>query len=214
MNIGLLVFPHVEELDVIGPWEMFSLWRQLDGGPSNCLTVAERLEPVNCANGLSIHPHVCFEACPVLDVLLVPGGQGTRAEVFNARLLEFVAAQARSCQAVLSVCTGAFVLQAAGLLAGKRATTHWASLDRLRAFGNVAVVVERFTRDGTIWCSAGVSAGIDLALYFIAEAAGAEVAGKVQFDAEYIHRVLFMAITTLVIKPQPVSVRPLDPWSI
>lgn len=185
MNIGFLVFPQVEELDVIGPWEMFSLWKQLDGGPQSCLTVAERLEPVICANGLSINPHVSFEACPALDVLLVPGGQGTRAEVFNSRLLEFVAAQARSCQAVLSVCTGAFVLQAAGLLSGKRATTHWASLDRLRALGDVEVVAERFTRDGMIWCSAGVSAGIDLSLRFIAEVAGAEVAGKVQFDAEY-----------------------------
>ncbi|MCT0211087.1 MAG: DJ-1/PfpI family protein [Cyanobium sp.] len=185
MDIGLLVFPQVEELDVIGPWEMFSLWKQHDGGPSSCLTVAERLEPVVCANGLSINPHVSFEACPALDVLLVPGGQGTRVEVFNPCLLEFVAEQARSCQAVLSVCTGAFLLQAAGLLAGKRATTHWASLDRLRAFGDVEVVEERFTRDGMIWCSAGVSAGIDLTLRFIAEVAGEEVAGKVQFDAEY-----------------------------
>ena len=100
-------------------------------------------------------------------------------------LLDFVARQARSCQAVLSVCTGAFVLHAAGLLAGKRATTHWAQLDRLRALGDVQVVEERWTRDGQVWTSAGVSAGFDLMLQLIADVAGAQVAGQVQLAAEY-----------------------------
>jgi transcriptional regulator GlxA family with amidase domain len=97
-----------------------------------------------------------------------------------------VAEQARACQAVLSVCTGSFVLHAAGLLAGRKATTHWASLARLRALGDVEVVEERFTRDGPIWCGAGVSAGIDLTLRFIAETAGEAAAGQVQFAAEYV----------------------------
>jgi len=86
---------------------------------------------------------------------------------------------------VLSVCTGSFVLHAAGLLAGRRVTTHWASLDRLRALGDVNVVEERFVRDGKIWSSAGVSAGIDLTLAFIADVAGEEAAAKVQFASEY-----------------------------
>jgi transcriptional regulator GlxA family with amidase domain len=184
MTFGILVFPHVEELDFVGPWEMATMWQQVAGGP-NCVVVAENATPVPCAKGLSINPHVTFVDCPPLDYLLVPGGQGTRTEVNNVKLLEFVAKQGSSCKAVLSVCTGSFVLHAAGLLAGKRATTHWGSLERLRALGNVEVVEERFVRDGTVWSSAGVSAGIDLTLAFIAETAGEEAAAKVQFASEY-----------------------------
>jgi transcriptional regulator GlxA family with amidase domain len=128
---------------------------------------------------------VSFADCPALDWLLVPGGMGTRREVDNPLLLDFVAAKAKHCKAVLSVCTGAFVLHAAGLLSGKSATTHWASLDRLRALGDVKVVEARHVRDGAVWTSAGVSAGIDLMLAFIASQAGEEAAGKVQFQSEY-----------------------------
>jgi transcriptional regulator GlxA family with amidase domain len=110
---------------------------------------------------------------------------GTRKEVNNLVLEGFIATQSRKCKAVLSVCTGAFLLHKAGLLSGKKATTHWNSLDRLRSLGDVTVIEERFVRDGNIWTSAGVSAGIDLMLAFIADFAGDETAGKVQFAAEY-----------------------------
>jgi len=185
MNFGVLLFPQVEELDFVGPWEMISMWKKVADGPANCLLVAESMAPVLCAKGMSVNPHTSFENCPPLDYLLLPGGQGTRAEVNNPKLLSFVASQATHCQALLSVCTGAFLLHAAGLLQGKRATTHWASLQRLRALGDVQVIEERYTQDGKIWCSAGVSAGIDLTLKFIAETAGEAAAGKVQFAAEY-----------------------------
>lgn len=185
MKFGIVVFPQVEELDFVGPWEMLTMWKQVARGPQSCLLVAERKEPVECAKGLSINPHVSFDECPPLDFLLVPGGQGTRTEVSNPRMLQFVATQGRSCKAILSVCTGSFVLHAAGLLSGKKATTHWGSLDRLRALGDVEVVEERFTQDGNVWCSAGVSAGIDLMLHFIAQTAGENAAGQVQFTAEY-----------------------------
>jgi transcriptional regulator GlxA family with amidase domain len=185
MNFGVLVFPQVEELDFVGPWEMLTMWSKFAGGPENCLIVAQTLQPVTCAKGLSVNPHVSFETCPALDYLLIPGGQGTRVEVTNQTLLGFVATQAQTCKALLSVCTGSFVLHAAGLLAGRRATTHWASLDRLRALGNVEVVETRFVQDSNVWSSAGVSAGTDLMLAFIASVAGEEGAGKVQFAAEY-----------------------------
>lgn len=185
MKFGMLIFPQVEELDFVGPWEMVTMWKQVAGGPETCLVVAQSMAPVSCAKGLSVNPHVDFDSCPQLDFLLVPGGQGTRTEVGNPTLVAFVARQASGCRAVLSVCTGAFVLHAAGLLAGRKATTHWGSLERLRALGDVQVVEQRFTRDGNIWCSAGVSAGIDLTLSLIAEVAGADAAGKVQFAAEY-----------------------------
>jgi transcriptional regulator GlxA family with amidase domain len=185
MKIGVLIFPQAEELDFVGPWEMLTMWKQIPGGPEQCLIVAQSMEPVICANGLSINPHVSFDTCPALDYLLTPGGQGTRTEVNNATLVEFVRRQARGCKAMLSVCTGSFILHAAGLLSGKRATTHWGSLDRLRALGDVKVVEQRFVQDGSIWTSAGVSAGIDLTLAFIAQVAGEDAAGRVQFGAEY-----------------------------
>jgi transcriptional regulator GlxA family with amidase domain len=185
MNFGVLVFDEVEELDFIGPWEMLTMWQKIAGGPENCLIVAEKSGAIQCAKGLSINPHVTFENCPALDYLLVPGGQGTRREVSNEILVKWVAQQAAGCKAVLSVCTGAFVLHAAGLLGGKRATTHWRQLDRFRQLGDVHVVEERFVRDGNIWTSAGVSAGIDLMLAFIAETAGDDAAGKVQLASEY-----------------------------
>jgi transcriptional regulator GlxA family with amidase domain len=185
MNFGILVFDDVEELDFVGPWEMLTMWQKTASGSANCLIVAEKKQPVRCAKGLSINPHAGFDDCPPLDVLLVPGGQGTRHEVSNPVLVDWVARQAAGCQAVLSVCTGAFVLHAAGLLGGKKATTHWGSLDRLRALGDVEVVEERFVRDGKVWSSAGVSAGIDLMLAFIADLAGEDAAGKAQFFSEY-----------------------------
>jgi transcriptional regulator GlxA family with amidase domain len=185
MNFGVLIFPRVEELDFAGPWEMLTMWQTHAQGPEKCLIVAQSTGPVVCAKGLSVNPHVSFAECPPLDFLLVPGGQGTRQEVDNPELIAFIAAQARHCQAVVSVCTGSFLLHRAGLLSGKKATTHWGSLDRLRALGDVTVVEERVVRDGNIWSSAGVSAGIDLTLALIASVAGEEAAGRVQFAAEY-----------------------------
>lgn len=185
MNFGVLVFDGAEELDFIGPWEMLRVWSRYAQGPENCLIVAEQLRPQLCAKGLSVNPDVSFADCPQLDWLLVPGGEGTRREVDNVAFTRFLAQQAAAAKAVLSVCTGSFLLHAAGLLSGRRATTHWGSLHRLRELGDVRVVEERFVRDGDIWTAAGVSAGIDLMLAFIAAQAGDETAGKVQFYAEY-----------------------------
>jgi len=185
MNFGILVFPDVEELDFVGPWEMAGMWSRWAGGPEKRLIVAESSGTVECAKGLAIVPHTTIAQCPPLDILLIPGGLGTRREVDNPALIGFIAEQAKSCRAVLSVCTGSFLLHRAGLLSGKKATTHWNSLDRLRALGDVTVVEERFFRDGNIWTSAGVSAGIDVMLAFIADFAGEATAGVVQFAAEY-----------------------------
>lgn len=185
MNFGILVFNQAEELDFAGPWEMLTLWSKHASGPENCLLVAETKSPVTCAKGLSVNPQVSFWECPKLDYLLVPGGIGARTQVNNRMLVDFVAAQARDCQAVLSVCTGVFILYAAGLLSGKKATTHWVALDRLRALGDVQVVEERYVRDGKIWTSAGISAGMDLMLAFITSVSGEAAAGLVQSHAEY-----------------------------
>jgi transcriptional regulator GlxA family with amidase domain len=122
---------------------------------------------------------------PALDYLLVPGGEGTKEQVNNETLINFVKGQAAGCKVVLSVCTGAFILHRAGLLSGRRATTHWSALSRLGELGDVEVVQERIVRDGIVWTAAGISAGIDLALAFIESVGGEETAGKAQFGTEY-----------------------------
>lgn len=184
-TFGFLLFHDVEELDVVGPWEVFSVWKKNFSAPIQIITISEKDNIVNCAKELQIVASHHFENCPKLDYLIVPGGWGTRAEVNNQNLVSFIKSAAVNCKAVLSICTGAFLLQSAGLLNGKKVTTHWNSLDRLRAFKEVIVIEERVVRDGNIWSAAGISSGIDLALAFVAELAGEEVAGQVQFQMEY-----------------------------
>ena len=185
MIFGFLLFPDLEELDLVGPWEMVAMWSQYADGPEKCLMIGETKEPVLCSNGMVIQPHLSFKDAPELDYLLIPGGFGTREQVDNQELIGFVSKQAKSCKAILSVCTGSFILHACGLLKGKKATTHWLSLEQLRQLKGVEVVEKRIVKDGNIWTSSGVSAGIDLALAFIDHEAGDGTAGSVQSFAEY-----------------------------
>lgn len=185
MRFGFLIFDGVEELDLLGPWELVGVWSERFGGPDERPLVSAQPGPVRCAKGLTITPDVCFDDCPALDVLLVPGGRGTRQVVDDADTIAFIGRCAGQCEALLSVCTGAFLLHRAGLLTGQPATTHWASLDRLRALGDVDVRETRYTHSGRIWTSAGVSAGMDMVLGYIADTAGEQTAGEVQRWAEY-----------------------------
>lgn len=184
MRVGFLVYTAVEELNFAGPWEMMGMWAMVSGKPPPVL-VAQATDPVRCAKGLMVLPHHGFADCPELDVLVVPGGQGTRRQADNPELIRFIAERGAAARYVLSVCTGAFLLHKAGLLAGRNATTHWASLDRLRDLPDVKVFEQRYVIDGPIWTSAGVSAGIDMALEFISRVDGPAVAGKVQLVSEY-----------------------------
>lgn len=185
MIFGFLLFPDLEELDLVGPWEMVAMWSQYADGPEKCMMIGETKEPVTCSNGMVIQPHLSFKDAPELDYLLIPGGFGTREQVDNQQLIGFVSEQAKSCKAILSVCTGSFLLHACGLLNGKKATTHWLSLEQLRQLKDVEVVEKRIVKDGNLWTSSGVSAGIDLALAFIEHEAGEGTAGSVQSFAEY-----------------------------
>jgi transcriptional regulator GlxA family with amidase domain len=185
MNFGFLIFNDMEELDLVGPWEMISIWSKYGKGPENCLMIAQTDAPVTSFNGMIVTPHTSFQNTPRLDYLLIPGGRGTRTEVNNKFLTDFVAGQAETCKVVLSVCTGSFILHSAGLLKGKKATTHFSMLDNLRDLQDVKVVEKRFVKDGKIWTSAGVSAGIDMALELIADEAGEDTAGNMQLFAEY-----------------------------
>lgn len=181
---GFLIYPGVEELDLVGPWEMATMWKAYADGPG-CLTVSQAGGPAVCAKGLKIAADHSFADCPKLDYLLVPGGFAALEEAKNPEVVDFVARQAGEVRHILSVCTGSFILQAAGILAGRRATTHWKLLSQLREMEGVEAVEERFVRDGNVWTSAGVSAGIDLTLAFIAAVAGEEKASIVQYNAEY-----------------------------
>ena len=184
-SIAIVIFPVVEELDFVGPWEVFSFLRSLEPEACDVFTVAEHGGEVRCAKGLRVLADYSFETAPRPDIILVPGGMGTRTEVENPRLIEYLQRAGGAAEVSTSVCTGSFLLARAGLLEGKRATTHWASLDRLRALGTVEVVEERWVDEGAVVTSSGVSAGIDMALYLVGRLWGAETARRVQKGIEY-----------------------------
>jgi transcriptional regulator GlxA family with amidase domain len=184
MRFAFLAYNQMEELDLIGPWEFISFLKTT-GRIDDCFITAETMKPVQCAKGLVITPHHAFKDCPPMDCLLVPGGRGSRTELSNAVFIDFLKEQGAACDHVLSVCTGAFLLAKAGFLEGRSATTYWSMLGALEAFGDIKVVEERYVRDGNIWTSAGVSAGMDLTLAFINEVLGEEAAEEVQFGTEF-----------------------------
>ena len=184
-TFGILIFADVEELDFVGPLEVFGTFAKFFDQDWQVVTIAESREPVRAAKGLTVVPDRAIDDCPELDVLVVPGGQGTRREVDNERLISFVQRAAGGCRWVTSVCTGAFILERAGLLKGRQATTHWALLDLLRALPDVHVVEQRFVQDGNVITAAGVSAGIDMALHIVGLLSSPDVARKVQKAIEY-----------------------------
>lgn len=187
IRIGILAFDDAEELDFVGPWEVFTMGAQVEHNAHEVLLVAEKEGPVRCAKGLRVLPDVTFETCPPLDVLLVPGGIGTRREVENPAMLEWIAKVASTCRFVTSVCTGAMLLTAAGPARARRVTTHWAFVESLRARKEAAEVVDnmRYVRDGNVVTAAGVSAGIDMALWLSGELHTPQFARHVQRAMEY-----------------------------
>ncbi|KIA62907.1 DJ-1/PfpI family protein [Nocardia vulneris] len=186
--IGLLLFPGVEELDAVGPWEVLSVWTQYfpDDGYT-VFTFAEHEGPVECAKGMRIEAQYSYATAPRRDVLIIPGGMGTRPMLKDTVALDWVRAQRATTPLITSVCTGSLVLAAAGLLAGRPATTHWASLEHLRELDTTIAVSadERFVDDGDIITSSGVSAGIDMALHLVRRLAGAERARQVRHTIQY-----------------------------
>jgi transcriptional regulator GlxA family with amidase domain len=191
-KIGILVFDGAEELDFVGPYEVFTMTNEVFGRagekrPHEIVLIAERLTPVVCAKGMQLMPHGTLAKNESLDILLVPVGQGTRREVENTALLAWIAKVSTNAQWVTSVCTGALLLAAAGPARGKRVTTHWAFAETLRSRGEVGEVLERvrYVRDGNLVTAAGVSAGIDMALWLAGQLHGASVARKVQRAMEY-----------------------------
>lgn len=192
-RVGILVFPEVEVLDFCGPFEVFSVTRLDEGkrreeaSPFEPILIAESLEAVVASGGLRVLPDATLESCPALDILVVPGGWGTRKEIENRALINWIAEKGGQVETLTSVCTGSMLLGSAGLLEGRRATTHWRALDWMRqSFPSVTVednlhVVE----DGHVITSAGISAGIDMALQVVVRYYGDSVARATARNMEY-----------------------------
>jgi cyclohexyl-isocyanide hydratase len=179
LNIGSLIFDDLDQVDLTGPHEVLS--RLPD---STWKIYAKSMAPVRDMKGLRILPDALLEEAPQLDVLHLPGGFGVDAAMADPVILEWVRRQAMGAEAVFTVCTGALLLGATGLLRGKRATTHWASHHMLPLFGATAVN-ERVVEDGKFVTAAGVTSGFDGALHLAAKLRGVEVAQGIQLYMQY-----------------------------
>jgi transcriptional regulator GlxA family with amidase domain len=187
-HIGILLFPEVEELDAIGPWEVLSFWARTwpdDGW--RVFTFSENGGEVLCAKGLTVRADHSDTDRPTLDVLIYPGGMGTRAHLDDATRLDWVRGRRDEGTLMTSVCTGSLVYAAAGILRDRPATTHWKSLDLLGELDPTIEVKpeDRFVDSGDVITASGVSAGIDMALHLVARLAGVERAREVRRGIQY-----------------------------
>ena len=192
-TVGLVLFDDAEELDWVGPFEVFTMARQVAGGTGaaadlRVVLLSETGGVVRGAKGMRVEVDASFADAAPLDLLLVPGGIGTRVEMQNEAMLGFLRKASGNCEWVTSVCTGSAVLERAGLARGKRITTHWAYVPTLReTAGDDVTVLEkvRYVRDGNLVTSAGVSAGIDMALWLVGQLFGVDHARQTQLFMEY-----------------------------
>ena len=190
-TIGIFLFEEAEELDFVGPFEVFTMARmsqQMRGEPGyDVKLISQSGGEVVGAKGMRFTVDCAMADAPDLDLVLVPGGQGTRSLVENAAVLDWLARVAGKAEWVTSVCTGSYVLAAAGLAENKRVTTHWAFIEELRERVKTTTVLEnvRYVRDGNLVTSAGVSAGIDMALWLVGQMESPEFAREVQKYMEY-----------------------------
>lgn len=191
MRIAIALFEDAEELDWAGPWEVFGTWAtQWPKDGVEVLTVADTTDPIRCAKGLRVLADVTWPELGAIDVLLYPGGIGTRRQLGNEAVRERLRSLAGAGTLIVSVCTGSLVLADAGLLDGRPATTHWASLELLATLGRDIDVrpEERYVDDGEVITAAGVSAGLDVSLHLVARLhsrdRAAEVRREIQYDPE------------------------------
>jgi cyclohexyl-isocyanide hydratase len=178
-HIGMLLFPRLTQLDMTGPYEVLA--RLPD---TKVELVARSLDPVTTDRGMQIVPTVTYADCPPLDVIMVPGGPGQQDLMEDEEALSFLRKQAAGAKYITSVCTGSLVLGAAGLLQGKRATSHWNALEHLKPLGAIPVS-DKVVIDGNIVTGAGVTSGIDFALTLAALLESEEVAREIQLGIEY-----------------------------
>ena len=187
ISIGVAVFDGAEELDWAGPWEVFGMWASLHPDEARVVSLAENAGEVRCAKGVRILADHAYVDAPALDVLVFPGGVGTKELVDDITLHHRLRAWADAGVLVTSVCTGSLVFAAAGLLDGLPATTHWSALDKLERLASAIQVRphDRFVDAGDVITAAGVSAGIDMALHVVARLASHERAVEVKRAIQY-----------------------------
>ena len=179
LQIGFLLFPQVQQLDLTGPYDVLASLPDV-----KVHLIWKDLMPITASTGLLLKPTTTFEDCPALDVICVPGGSGVGPLMEDDQTLDFLRAQAANARYITSVCTGALVLGAAGLLKGKRATTHWAYHELLKPLGAIPVK-DRVVRDSHLLTGGGITAGIDFALTLAAELFDPATAELVQLQLEY-----------------------------
>ena len=184
LTAGILLFPQVEELDFIGPFEVLSYLNKLKPNTLSIQLIAKSDSPLTAFNGLRLLPDTTITKCPPLDLLVVPGGKGRLQAMKDPQLINFIQAQARTARFITSVCTGAFLLAEAGLLSNKKATTYHTAFAELAAYG-VQVQAAKVIRDGNIITAAGVSSGLELGFYLLRELFGASLAQEVAQKIEY-----------------------------
>ena len=186
-NVAILIFPEAEVLDFAGPFEVFAVTNELNSDTFHTFTVAEAPGSVRARNGLKLVPDFTLENAPAPQILVVPGGAGTRPLLKKPAVLEWIRQRARRAEIVASVCTGSLVLAQAGLLHNLRATTHYENFVDLAALAPNTEVVEdvRFTDNGQVLTAAGISAGIDLSLHIVSRLLGEPVAARTARYMEY-----------------------------
>lgn len=183
--VAFVLFEGAEELDFVGPWEVFTMAGMVTRGDITAFTVAEKAGLVKCAKGLQVVADYAFDDCPSAEIILVPGGMATRVQVDNPALIAFLARMDARADYTTSVCTGALLLERAGVLKGLKATTHWGAIEELKATGTETLENTRFVDNGRVITSSGVSAGIDMSLHVVGKIWGAEVARATQKHMEY-----------------------------
>ena len=185
-SYGLLIFNDAEELDFVGPWEVFTVSARIRDQGDTAVLIAETAGPVRCNKGMRVLPDHTVGDSPPLDVLLVPGGQGTRREVSNPAIIDWIRAASATAAWTTSVCTGALLLHEAGPARGRRVATHHSFEQSLRERGNITVISDaRYVVDGNLVTSQGVSAGIDMALWLVGALHGREHARAVRRQIQY-----------------------------
>ncbi|MBS1810924.1 MAG: DJ-1/PfpI family protein [Acidobacteria bacterium] len=187
-NVAILIFDEVEVLDFCGPFEVFAVTgARSPGKPFQVFTVAENLTPITARNGLSVNPNFSLADCPQADILIIPGGYGTRPLLQNQVVIDWIKEQASGAELIMSVCTGALLLAKAGLLENLSATTHFNAMNELRKVAPNTQICpdQRIVDNGRILTSAGISAGIDLSFHAVARLLGREAAQETARWMEY-----------------------------
>lgn len=187
-TVLFLGYDDMQAIDLIGPWEVFIILRDILYPDLKLHIVSETGAPFSIGNGLTLPAHMSFAQAPKADLLFVPGGTGRVKQTENKTLLDFIQTQYKTCEHIASICTGTFLLYAAGLLQEKKCTTYWRALlelYRLSDVSDITVSEERIVRDGNVWTTGGLVSGIDLALAMISELCSSEIAGRVQLVFEY-----------------------------